>query len=125
MPAPLFAPNDRDRLTEIELGPSPAPARILSGAPETSELILHEAPGLEIGVWEVTPGAFRSTKQGISEFMVFLAGRGTITRESGEVVAIEPDAFVSLPDGSEVVWDVVETVRKVYVITDTTPAVAR
>lgn len=51
--------------------------------------------------------------------MYFLSGSGTITRESGEVVQITPGSFVSLPDGSHVVWDVEETSRKLYFITQT------
>lgn len=118
----LFAPHDLGTLSTVALEPSAAPARIISGTPTAAERILHEANGLEIGVWEITSGSFHSTKSGISEFMYFLSGSGTITRESGEVVQIAPDSYVSLPDGSEVIWDVTETTRKVYVITDTAPA---
>lgn len=63
---------------------------------------------------------YHSSKHGISEFMYFISGAGTITRATGEVIAIKPDTYVSLPDGSEVVWDVTETSRKIYIITQTT-----
>lgn len=119
MTALRFAPVDWNDLATAVLGDSPDPARILSGSPQASELILHQDERTEIGVWEITPGGFRSSKIGVSEFMYFLSGSGTITRESGEVVMIEAGAYVSLPDGSEVVWNVHETTRKLYIITQT------
>lgn len=116
----LFPPADHGRLTSIDLEPGTSPARVISGRPSATELVLHELAGTEIGLWEITPGAFRSSKSGISEFMYFLSGSGTITRENGEVIGIAADTFVTLPDGSEVIWDVTETSRKFYVITETT-----
>ncbi|WP_449283357.1 cupin domain-containing protein [Leucobacter sp.] len=119
MTAPHFDPADRNDLATAELASGANPARIIAGSPEASELILHEDSRTEIGVWQITPGSFHSSKLGVSEFMYFLSGAGTITRESGEVVVIEAGAYVSLPDGSHVVWDVRETARKLYIITQT------
>lgn len=119
MTALLFDPIDRNDLATAELGDSPNPSRVISGAPEAAELVLHEDPSTEIGVWEITPGNFHSSKVGVSEFMYFLSGAGTITRENGEVAQIEPGAYISLPDGSHVIWDVYETARKIYIITQT------
>ncbi|WP_125099383.1 cupin domain-containing protein [Leucobacter chromiireducens] len=115
-----FDPTAIADLASAQLGESAPPARVISGAPTATELVLREADGTEIGVWEITPGSFHSAKHGISEFMYFLSGAGTITRASGEVVTIAPGAYVSLPDGSEVIWDVHETTRKLYIITTTT-----
>lgn len=114
-----FDPVAQQRLATAVLGESANPARIISGSPEASELVLHEDALTEIGVWEITPGSFHSSKVGVSEFMYFLSGSGTITRESGEVVRLTPGSFVSLPDGSHVVWNVTETSRKLYIITQT------
>jgi uncharacterized cupin superfamily protein len=119
MTALTFDPVSRQDLAAAVLGESANPARVISGAPEASELILHEDASTEIGVWEITPGSFYSSKVGVSEFMYFLSGAGSITRESGEVVPIAAGAYVSLPDGSHVVWDVTETTRKLYIITQT------
>ncbi|WP_200330607.1 MULTISPECIES: cupin domain-containing protein [unclassified Leucobacter] len=113
----LFNPVTLHGLTTMTLQTSPAPSRVISGDPEAHESILHEDGRTEIGVWEISPGSFHSSKIGVSEFMYFVSGAGTITRENGEVIEIRPDAFVSLPDGSHVVWNVEETARKVYVIT--------
>lgn len=115
----LFPPIDRRQLASMDLEPGTSPARVISGKPSATELVLHEMDGAEIGLWEITPGTFRSSKSGISEFMYFLSGSGTITRENGDVIDIAADTFLSLPDGSEVVWDVTETARKLYMITET------
>ncbi|WP_440312117.1 cupin domain-containing protein [Leucobacter chromiireducens] len=115
-----FDPLALADLATSQLGESTNPARVISGTPEASELVLREEDGTEIGVWEITPGSFHSSKHGISEFMYFLSGSGTITRKNGDAIAISPGAFVSLPDGSEVIWDVRETTRKLYIITTTT-----
>lgn len=120
MSALLFAPTSLTGLAELRLTPSTPPARVISGAPSTAEHVLHERDGVEVGVWEVAPGSFHSAKHGISELMYFLSGSGTITRADGESIEIAPDTFVSLPDGSEVVWEVTSRCRKVYVITETT-----
>lgn len=119
MTALLFDPAARHDLAAAALADSANPARVIAGSPAASELILHEDPRTEIGVWEITPGSFHSSKLGVSEFMYFLSGSGTITRESGENVTIAPGAYVSLPDGSHVIWDVHETARKLYIITQT------
>ena len=114
-----FDPVSRHDLATVALEKGTNPARVISGEPEASELTLHEDAITEIGVWEITPGKFHSSKVGISEFMYFFTGAGTITRESGEVVEITPGAYISLPDGSHVIWDVTETARKLYVINQT------
>lgn len=112
-----FDPVSQQDLASVALGASVNPARVISGDPQAQELILHEDATTEVGVWEISPGSFRSSKVGLSEFMYFITGAGTITRESGEVVAYGPGSYVSLPDGSHVVWDVAEPSRKLYVIT--------
>ncbi|MEV8338282.1 cupin domain-containing protein [Leucobacter sp. NPDC077196] len=114
-----FNPVTLHGVAMTALGTSPAPSRVISGAPKATETILHEDDRTEIGIWEISPGSFHSSKIGVSEFMYFVSGAGTITRESGEVIEIRPDAYVSLPDGSHVVWNVTETSRKLYVITQT------
>lgn len=115
----LFNAVSLHGLTSMTLQPSEAPSRIISGDPAAREMILHEDDRMEVGVWEVGPGSFHSSKIGVSEFMYFVSGAGTITREGGEVIDIRPDAYVSLPDGSHVVWNVEEPARKVYIITQT------
>jgi uncharacterized cupin superfamily protein len=103
---------------EVELGPSPAPSRVLSGEPLCGERVLVDLPGLEIGVWEVTPGRFLSSKPNVGEVMHFVAGAGQITHDDGSTTIITPGLTVSLQAGWSGEWTVTETVRKVYAIYD-------
>jgi uncharacterized cupin superfamily protein len=99
-----------------QLGDSPAPARIVAGAPRCGELALVELPGLEIGIWEVTPGRFLSSKPDVGEVMHFVAGAGEITHADGTVTRIAPGVTLSLQPGWTGEWEVTATVRKVYAI---------
>jgi hypothetical protein len=74
---------------------------------------------VESGVWEVTPGTFPGRKDGVQETFHVIAGRGTVTGSEGEVVELRPGVTVHQPDGWHGTWDVVEAVRKVYVVTRT------
>ena len=67
----------------------------------------------EIGTWEMAPGTDHDTE--VDEVFVVLAGRGTVTFEDGEVVALAPGAAVRLRAGERTTWVVTETLRKVYV----------
>lgn len=115
----LFDPVTLADAPTATLLPGVAPARVITGVPQAHELVLHETADLEVGIWEITAGSFHSSKHGVSEFMYFLSGSGTITRANGEVITIAAGTYLSLPDGSEVVWDVTETSRKVYIVTQT------
>jgi len=101
---------------DCSLSPTGAPSLVLSGDPQTAELIVVEGDGLELGVWEVTPGVFRSTKNGIGEFMTILSGSGSITHADGRVDHLEAGTVIVLSDGADVVWTVTQTIRKVYCI---------
>lgn len=107
----------------VQLGDSPAPARVVAGEPRCGELALVELPGLEIGIWEVTPGRFLSSKPDVGEVMHFIAGAGEITHADGSVTRIAPGVTLSLRPGWTGEWEVTATVRKVYAIySATTPA---
>jgi uncharacterized protein len=73
----------------------------------------HEGP--DIGVWECTPGKWRrQVKSG--EFSHFVAGRCVFHADSGEHLAIEAGDAVIFPPNTTGTWEILETVRKVYVI---------
>jgi uncharacterized cupin superfamily protein len=109
----LFASFD---VAEMALAPSDPPSRIVAGAPRCSERVLVDTDGMEIGVWEVTPGRFLSVKPSSGEVMHFVSGRGTLTHPDGSTTDIRAGVTVSLTPGWSGEWDVNETVRKVYVI---------
>lgn len=110
----LFAGRDLDA-TAIPLeviGPKPG---AFAGAPVESAVVVHEDEHMEIGVWECTPGSFRSAKDGISEVMQFVAGEATIVGEDGALHEIGPGTLLFTPDGWRGTWHVRATVRKTFV----------
>ncbi len=86
------------------------------GEPTESDFTIHAELGVDIGVWECTPGVWPSSKVGVGELMVFTAGRGVIVGADGTRHEIRPGIAVYLPDGWSGYWEVEETVRKVYAI---------
>ena len=68
------------------------------------------------GVGECTPGRFESARDGDTELMHFVSGKGTITSADGTVHDIRPGAVLIAPNGWRGTWDIRETVRKVYTI---------
>jgi uncharacterized protein len=94
--------------------PSPR-ANPISGEPVESKLVLYSDRFTEIGIWEVTPGAFPASKDGVCELMQFVAGSATIVDANGETT-VEPGVVMFLPDGWTGTWTVRETVRKTYAL---------
>jgi uncharacterized cupin superfamily protein len=90
----------------------------LAGEPVESVRELHHDGRGKTGVWECTPGRFESARAGTTEVMHFVAGEATITTADGTAHEIRPGTVIVAPDGWRGVWDVRETVRKVYVIWD-------
>ena len=74
---------------------------------------LREGP--ECGVWECTPGRWRRQVKS-AEFCHFVAGRCTFTPDGGAVLHIAAGDSVYFPANTAGVWDVIETVRKTYVL---------
>jgi uncharacterized protein len=105
-------------VTTEALTPSPAPPIVLEGDPHATKRVLHRDGDTEIGIWECTPGVFRSEKKNISEFMHFVAGSGRIEHSDGTVTVIEPGAVLHVHHGYVGTWYVKESVRKVYTAID-------
>lgn len=102
---------------ELEAGrPVPRP---LAGEPYESRLVLSDDGRVELGIWEVTPGAFRGATDGYYEQMHFVAGKGSIVDHEGVGTRVQPGVLLLCPDGWSGVWEVEETIRKTYVIVKT------
>lgn len=87
-----------------------------SGDPQTSGITFFSGHGVEVGVWECTPGGWAIADRATTETMLLLAGTVTITPAEGDPVELgEGDVFV-LPKGWSGRWDISETVRKLYVL---------
>lgn len=108
----------------MALPPSAAPSRIISGNPTCGEQIIVDRDGLEIGVWEVTPGVFDSVKDGIGEVVQFMSGAGRIQHSDGTVSPIAPGVIVEFKPGWSGTWYVAKTTRKLYTIYTASPSTA-
>lgn len=87
-----------------------------AGDPQTSGVSFFEGHGVSVGVWECTPGGWAITDRGDTETMLLLGGLVRITPLDGEPVELEEGDVFVLPKGWSGRWDVLETVRKLYVI---------
>lgn len=99
-----------------ELEPLGPRAGADSGDPQTSGITFFSGHGVEVGVWECTPGGWAIVDRTTTETMLLLGGTVTITPADGEPVELgEGDVFV-LPKGWSGRWDITDTVRKLYVL---------
>jgi hypothetical protein len=98
----------------VDWGPVGDPAR---GGSRTRGVLIHRGAGgsPEAGVWECTPGAWecRVTRD---EFCHFLSGRCVYTHASGERTEIRGGDTAFFPRGWTGTCEVLETVRKAYLI---------
>jgi len=71
---------------------------------------------MEIGAWACTPGGFQVANRPTTEMFVVLEGCGFLTDLDGTARRFGPGSTVLLPKGWSGRWDVLEKVRKVYVV---------
>jgi uncharacterized cupin superfamily protein len=107
-------------LAGLDLGPrSPKPTSIEGNQMEASVTLASHAGGqVEIGVWECTPGRFTADRSTSAEFCHFIAGRVEMTHADGRVQSLGAGDAIDLPLGWKGEWRVIQTVRKLYVITE-------
>ncbi len=77
-----------------------------------------EIPGKEAtdtGIWECSPGRYR--RQVVAgEFMHILSGRCTFAPDDGPQITIAAGDTLFFSPNTTGIWDIQETVRKVYVL---------
>jgi uncharacterized protein len=95
---------------------------VFEGEPVESVYRFYDDGVTLAGIWECTPGRFPVVKEDSISTMFFLSGAGTITDQDGESRAIEPGGVFVEPQGWRGEWHITETVRKIYVITRSTPS---
>lgn len=87
--------------------------QVVDGNPRTGVAALGKFGGLEVGVWEMTPGVMRDVES--DEVFVVLAGSAQIEFDDGSTpLAVHRGDVVRLARGARTVWTVTETLRKVY-----------
>jgi uncharacterized cupin superfamily protein len=107
-------PNSVVRAGTLELTRTTVPDdQSVSGSPSTAAIALDQFGGLEVGVWEMTPGVMTDVEA--DEVFVVLSGSATVEFGDGSpTIGIGPGDVVRLAKGTETVWTVTETIRKVY-----------
>lgn len=104
---------------EIEGRRSAIPTdRVLAGTPE-QVLWNHfqdRSKQMVSGIWDCSPGKWTANYATKNEFCHILSGRVVLTDAAGKSKTFSPgDSFV-IPSGFVGTWEVVEAVRKIYVI---------
>mmetsp|Transcript_16997 Transcript_16997/g.42889 ORF Transcript_16997/g.42889 Transcript_16997/m.42889 type:complete len:326 (-) Transcript_16997:276-1253(-) len=88
------------------------------GSPITSSRVIYSAGPTEAGSWSCTPGSFPVVNRGTTEFFHVLDGVFFLTNADGTAQRCGPGDTVVLPKGWSGHWDVIEAVRKLWVVID-------
>jgi uncharacterized cupin superfamily protein len=107
-------PNSVVRAAAAELTLEPVPAdQSVRDNPATGATAFGEFDGLEVGIWEMTPGVMTDVE--VNELFVVLSGSATVEFADGTpAMRLGPGDIVRLAEESETTWTVTETLRKVY-----------
>jgi uncharacterized cupin superfamily protein len=97
----------------------PRPERREQGVPNRSTWTVYESSpaGLAAGIWDSEPGRWR-IEMGPTEheYMVVLQGLARLHDENGQVTEVGPGQAVVIPPNFRGSFEVVEAVRKHFVI---------
>ena len=101
-------------------GVSPAfPAeRVLAGSPQQNLFNQFQDPSKQMlaGTWDCTEGKWQADYSAKSEFCHILSGKVVLTDEDGTATTFSAGESFVIPMGFAGSWEVVEPVRKLYVI---------
>jgi len=86
-----------------------------SGTPQTAGRVLFDDNGIQVGIWQCTPGGWSIVDRPDHETVRIISGRARLTNADGAAVEATAGDVVTLPKGWSGRWDVLETVRKFYV----------
>jgi uncharacterized cupin superfamily protein len=99
----------------------PKPERLVRGNPRRATVNLYTDPSgrLSSGVWSCEAGAWKiDFPQGKDEYFHVLEGRIRITGETGVAEEFGPGDAGVIPAGFKGLFEVLEPVRKHYVVSD-------
>ncbi len=90
--------------------------QIVDGHPASGWLPLTEVAGVEVGVWQMTPGVATDTEA--DEVFVVIAGAGRVDFVDSALPPIDlhPGVVVRLQSGWRTIWTVTQTLRKIAVV---------
>ncbi|GAB7542750.1 cupin domain-containing protein [Cupriavidus sp. 8B] len=81
----------------------------------SAEVIIPERSSYKTGLWECTPGRFRR-QVAAAEVMYILSGSGDFRTDAGDVFPFGSGDTLFFPPETHGIWNIQETVRKVYVL---------
>lgn len=107
-------PNTSVLAASLALDHDPVPAdQSVRGEPTTAVASFGVFGGLDVGVWEMTPGVMTDIEA--DEIFVIISGSATIEfADDTPTLRVGAGDVVRLAAGAETVWTVAETLRKVY-----------
>ncbi|WP_341248455.1 cupin domain-containing protein [Cupriavidus pauculus] len=113
-------------LTDFRTTPTPAhdnprPDRLVRGNPNRTTWTHYSAAqgDFDCGIWTCEPGAWRiAFPAGKEEFFHAISGRLRITSHAGDAREFGPGDACVIPAGFEGVFEVLEPVRKHFVVID-------
>ncbi|MBS3941671.1 MAG: DUF861 domain-containing protein [Actinobacteria bacterium] len=93
------------------------------GDPQVCSHAIHrdDRSGAVAGLWTCTPGSWPVPPRDNTEVAHILSGRARITDADGHEKLVGPGDVLVLPVGWAGRWEIIEEVRKVYVIVDALP----
>lgn len=93
-----------------------AAEQVVVGAPTSGWLVLTDLDGVEVGVWQMTPGMITDTEA--DEVFCVVAGRGMVEflDPVADPVELRPGVLVRLRSGWRTRWTITETLRKIAVV---------
>lgn len=90
----------------------------LHGKPATASCSIYDKGPTEVGAWTCTPGSFAVGKRASSEGFHVLEGVFFLTNADGTARRCVAGDTVVLPRGWSGHWDVIETVKKLWVVVE-------
>lgn len=114
----ILVPGIVNDASSIALTHEAVPAeQSLAGTPTTGAVELGEFGDAEIGIWEMSVGTMSDVE--VDEVFIVISGRATVELEPGgpdaETIEISAGSVVRLAAGTNTIWTVTETLRKVYI----------
>ncbi|HAM44892.1 MAG TPA: cupin [Propionibacteriaceae bacterium] len=101
----------------IAVAEDPFPAeQVVADAPTSGWLVLTDLDGVEVGVWQMTPGTITDTEA--DEVFCVVSGRGVVEflDPVADPVELRPGILVRLQSGWRTRWTITETLRKIAVV---------
>ncbi|MFJ2744714.1 cupin domain-containing protein [Streptomyces sp. NPDC087440] len=108
---------------DVDLTPDSGgfPGDVLDGDPRMSTAVLWAAADRAVvrGVWECEPGRF-TWNFPRNETLVVLRGHARVRVGDGPELDLSPGTVAAFRTGDRTVWEVTETLRKVFVVDSAT-----